>query len=259
MSLISSRYLLRAAHRDGYAIGAFQVDNMEMIQAVIAAAEAMRAPVILQTAPDAVRCAGLDMLYAMASAAAFRTDIPVALHLDQGESLEVLREAARIGYTSMMIDGRGLDFEENAALTCRVVDAMGDRPVEAGLSEGSPVDPDRAQAFVRRTGIASLAVRLGPQPDLELLSRIQAQTGVPMALHGVSDLTDGQLRKCIDRGVAKVNCTVEAQRVYSEGVKACIAQNPGVFDPKRYGQAGREALMALVKDRIALFGCGGKA
>ena len=280
MALVSTRSMLKKAQQGGYAVGAFNVENMEIVQAVIAAAQEMNAPVMIQTTPGTVRYAGLDLYYAMVSALAQKAEIPVALHLDHGESFEMARDAARTGYTSVMIDGSKLDFEDNIALTCRVVEAVGDTPVEAELGtvggkEDDTVahsvaytDPDKAGEFAQRTGISSLAVAIGtahgiykgtPHLDVELLSRIREKVDIPLVLHGASGVPHDQVRECIRRGICKVNYATELRIAYSDGVKAYLNQKPQAFDPKSYGKAGRESVIALVKDRIALCGCQDKA
>ena len=123
MPLVTTNEMLKKAQEGHYAVGAFNVENMEMVMAVIKAAEEMHAPVIMQTTPSTIRYAGLDYYLAMVRTAAERADVPVAMHLDHGNSFELAMQALRTGYTSIMIDGSHESFEENIALTRRVVDA----------------------------------------------------------------------------------------------------------------------------------------
>lgn len=123
MSFVTSEKMLLDAQKGGYAVGAFNVENMEMVMAVIAAAEELRAPLMLQTTPSTIKYAGLDMYLANVKAAAERASVPVCLHLDHGDSFDLAMRALRTGYTSIMIDGSHNVFEENIAVTKAVADA----------------------------------------------------------------------------------------------------------------------------------------
>ena len=277
MPLVTSEAMLLKAQAGGYAVGAFNVENMEMVQAVIAAAEETHAPVILQTTPSTVKYASLALYYANAAAEAAKVSVPVAIHLDHGNSFELAMQALRTGYTSIMIDGSHSPFEENITLTRRVVDAAAANnvPVEAELGKvggkeddldggsGGYTDPEEAREFVERTGVTSLAVAIGtahgvykgePRLDVERLKEIRKLVSVPLVLHGASGLSDESVKSCIREGICKVNFATELRIAYSDGVKAFLTENPDAFDPKAYGKAGRERVKALVMDRIAVCG-----
>lgn len=282
MPLATTEEMLKRAQKDGYAVGAFNVENMEMAQAVIQAAVEMGAPVMVQTTPSTVKYAGLHLYYANVAALAQKAPVPVALHLDHGSSFELAMQAIRAGYTSIMIDGSHRVFEENIALTRRVVEAAAPNglPVEAELGKvggkeddldggsGGYTVPEEAAEFVRRTGVSSLAVAIGtahgvykgtPKLDVERLKEIRKLVEIPLVLHGASGLSDESVQECIREGICKVNFATELRIAYSGGVKAVLAENPDVFDPKVYGKAGRERVKELVKNRIAVCGCCGKA
>ncbi|MGI5893295.1 MAG: class II fructose-1,6-bisphosphate aldolase [Candidatus Merdivicinus sp.] len=282
MPLVTSKEMLRKAQLGGYAVGAFNVENMEMVQAVIAAAEEMHAPVMLQTTPSTVKYAGLSLYYANVAAAAKDASVPVCLHLDHGSSFELAMQALRTGYTSIMIDGSHNVFEENIAITRKVVEAAvpNEIPVEAELGKvggkeddldggsGGYTDPEEAREFVERTGVSSLAVAIGtahgvykgePKLDVERLKEIRKVVSVPLVLHGASGLSDESVRECIREGICKVNFATELRIAYSDGVKEVLAEKPDTFDPKAYGKAGREKVKDLVKNRMAVCGCAGKA
>ena len=282
MPLATTEEMLKRAQKGGYAVGAFNVENMEMAQAVIQAAVEMRAPVMIQTTPSTVKYAGLHLYYANVAALAQKAPVPVALHLDHGSSFELAMQAIRAGYTSIMIDGSHRVFEENIALTRRVVEAAAPNglPVEAELGKvggkeddldggsGGYTVPEEAAEFVRRTGVSSLAVAIGtahgvykgtPKLDVERLKEIRKLVEIPLVLHGASGLSDESVQECIREGICKVNFATELRIAYSDGVKAVLAENPDVFDPKVYGKAGRERVKELVKNRIAVCGCCGKA
>lgn len=281
MALVSSERMLLDAQRGGYAVGAFNVENMEMVMAVIAAAEEERAPLMLQTTPSTVKYAGLSMFYANVKAAADRASVPVALHLDHGNSFELAVQAIREGYTSVMIDGSAKSFEENIALTRRVVEVAAPNgiPVEAELGRiggkedsltaeaDNCTDPQQAREFVNRTGVSSLAVAIGtahgfyvgtPVLDKERLSEIREAVSVPLVLHGGSGLSEEDVKDCIRRGICKVNFATELRAAFTDGIKAVLAEKPGTYDPKPLGVAGMARVKELVMNRMRVCGCSGK-
>lgn len=280
MPLVTSKQLLEDAQRGGYAIGAFNAENMEMVQAIVNAACEMRAPVIIQTTPSTVKYASTDLYLANVRAAAARASVPIVMHLDHGNSLTLAVDAMRAGYTSVMLDGSRERLEDNIALTREVVraaDAMG-IPVEGELgtvggkeddleASGGCTLPEEAAEFAARTGVSSLAVAIGtahgvylrtPKLDLDRLAEIRRAVAVPLVLHGASGLTDESIRACIERGICKVNFATELRQAYTDGVRAVLADG-SVFDPKAYGKVGRARVEAVVKNRIAVCGCAGKA
>lgn len=282
MPLVTTKEMLSDAQKGGYAVGAFNVENMEMVQAVLAAAEELQAPVIMQTTPSTVKYAGLDYYYANVKAAAERASVPVAVHLDHGSSFELAMQALRTGYTSIMIDGSHSVFEENIAISKCVVDACtpSDVPVEAELGkvggkeddldggDGGYTDPLEAKEFVERTGVSSLAVAIGtahgvytgePKLDLDRLTEIRNVVDIPLVLHGASGLSDEAVMESIKRGICKVNFATELRIAYTEGVKKVLADAPDTIDPKKYGAAGRENVKQLVMNRMKVCGCDGKA
>lgn len=283
MALVTTTELLKNAQEGHYAIGAFNVENMEMVMAVISAAEELQAPVILQTTPSTIKYAGLDYYLANAKVAAERASVPVAMHLDHGSSFDLAMKALRVGYTSIMIDGSHESYEDNIALSKAVVDACSPSqiPVEAELGkvggkeddldggEGSAyTDPIEAKVFVERTGVSSLAVAIGtahglykgePKLDLERLSEIREVVSVPLVLHGGSGIPDETIIESIKRGICKVNYATELRIAYSEGVKKVLNENPETIDPKKYGAEGLKCVKEFVKDKIMVCGCNGKA
>lgn len=283
MSLATTKDMLEAAQEGHYAVGAFNVENMEMAIAVVEAADELNAPVIVQTTPSTVRYAGLDYYLANVSAAARKARVPVAMHLDHGADFKMAVQAFRTGYTSIMIDGSHEVFEKNIALTKSVADVClaAGIPVEAELGKvGGKEDdldggggqgftvPEEAKKFVEQTKVTSLAVAIGtahgiykgePKLDMERLSRIRSLVSVPLVLHGASGVPDEAVREAIRRGICKVNYATELRIAYSRGVKEVIAADPGVFDPKKYGAVGRKYVKAIVKERIINCGCAGKA
>ena len=283
MPLVTSKELMLDAQKNHYAIGAFNVENMEMVQAVIAAAEELSAPVIVQTTPGTLKYASPELYYANVSAAAKAAKVPVVMHLDHGSSFDLALRAFRAGYTSIMIDGSQKNFEENIALTKSVVDAChaGGIPVEAELGKvGGKEDdldggegngytvPEEAAEFVARTGVDTLAVAIGtahgvykgiPKLDVERISRIAGLVDVPLVLHGTSGVPDETVRQCIARGMCKVNYATDLRIAYTEGVREYLQKDPKVYDPKKYGAAGREKVKQYVMQKILVCGSNGKA
>ena len=279
MSFVTSEKMLLDAQKGGYAVGAFNVENMEMVMAVIAAAEELRAPLMLQTTPSTIKYAGLDMYLANVKAVAERASVPVCLHLDHGDSFDLAMRALRTGYTSIMIDGSHNVFEENIAVTKAVADACRPSgiPVEAELGkvggkeddldggEGNGyTDPLEAKEFVERTGVTSLAVAIGtahgvykgvPKLDLDRLAEIRKVVDIPLVLHGASGLSEEAVVESIKRGICKVNFATELRIAYTDGVKEFLAANPDAFDPKKYGKVAMEHVKAIVETRMKMCGC----
>ena len=285
---VTTKEMLRAAQAGKYAIGAFNCENMEMAMAIVAAAEAQHAPVMLQTTPSTVSYAGLDVYYANVRALAERASVPVALHLDHGSSYELAVNAMAAGYSSVMIDGSHETFEDNIAVTRRVVEEAKAKNIsveaelgkvggkEDDLDGGSGngyTDPADAVEFVKATGVDSLAVAIGtahgvyvgtPVLDVARLAEIRkaleaAGVSIPLVLHGASGLTDESVRECIAEGICKVNFATELRQAYTAGVKEVLAKDPAVYDPKKYGKVAMAKVQALVEDRIKVCGANGKA
>lgn len=283
MSFVTTNQMLSDARKGRYAVGAFNVENMEMVMAVILAAEELKAPAILQTTPSTVKYAGLDMYLANVKTAAERAKVPVSLHLDHGSDFGLAMQALRAGYTSIMIDGSHESFEANIELSRRVVDACTPCgiPVEAEVGkvggkeddldggEGSDyTDPEEANMFVGKTGVNSLAIAVGtahgiykgePKLDLGRLSEIAKAVAIPLVLHGASGVPDEAVRMAIELGICKVNYATELRIAYSEGVKEVLRENPETIDPKKYGSAGIDKVKQFVKAKMITCGCAGKA
>lgn len=283
MPLVTSEKMLADAQKGGYAVGAFNVENMEMVQAVVAAAEELRAPVILQTTPSTLKYADVDFFYANVKTAAEKAAVPVVMHLDHGSSFDLAMQAFRAGYTSIMIDGSPKPFSENVQVTRAVASACHPAgiPVEAELGkvggkeddliggEGNPyTDPREAQAFVEATGVDFLAVAIGtahgvykgvPRLDLDRLREIRAIVSIPLVLHGTSGVPDDTVRACIARGICKVNYATDLRIAFTKGVSAYLKEHPDAFDPKKYNAQGREEVKQYAMEKIKVCGSDGKA
>ena len=274
MSLVTVNTMLKDAQVTGKAIGAFNIENMEMAQAVIDAAMEINRPVILQTTPSTLRYASVSVFAAMVSALAKKASVPVAMHLDHGSSYDLVMEAIGAGYSSVMFDGSPLSFKENVAVTRRVVKAAEARgiSVEAELgsvggkeddheAEADYTDPDKAEEFVELTGVDSLAIAIGtahgiysgvPRLDIPRLAKIREKVSVPLVLHGASGLSAEAVRACISEGICKVNFATELRIAYSDGVKAYLSENPDAYDPKTYGKAGYDSVKAVALEKLVM-------
>lgn len=269
---MSPSELLKNAQANGTAIGAFNIENMEMAQAVIDAANEANRPVILQTTSSTLKYAPPSVYAGMVSALAEKSRVPVAMHLDHGNSYALSMECIEAGYTSVMYDGSLLSFEENIRITQEVVEAAGNIPVEAELgsvggkeddheAENTYTDPDQAAEFAMRTGIGSLAIAIGtahgvykgePKLDIDRLTAIRKRVNVPLVLHGASGLSAEVVRICIREGICKVNFATELRIAYSDGVKAYLKDNPGAYDPKAYGKAGYFSVKKMVHEKLLM-------
>lgn len=282
MSFVTSKSMMENARIEGYAVPAFNVENMEMVQAVLDAAVEMNSPVILQTTPSTVKYANPYILKAIVYEAAKLCPIPVALHLDHGDSFELVLKAVRAGYTSVMIDGSKLQFEDNIAITKKVVEIgkAAQIPVEAELGKvggkedelevsdkcASFTDPFEAKEFVLRTGIDSLAVAIGtahgfykgePKLDFERLSKIRDVVDIMLVLHGASGVPDKDIMKAIELGICKVNFATELRAAMTEGVRDAL-EDKSIYDPKVYLTKGKKMVMDVVKHKITICGSSNK-
>ena len=282
MALTDTNEMLRKAQSDGYAVGAFNTENMEIMQAVFEAAKETQSLFILQTTPSMLKYATPETFYGLARGLSLTYDVPVALHLDHGDSFATAERCLRAGYTSVMIDGSKLSFEENIALTKSVVELctpsgipveaelgkVGGKEDETQVDDPGYTDPAEAVEFCARTGISSLAVAIGtahgfykgkPQLDLDRLAIIREKVSIPLVLHGASGLTDEDIQNSVQRGICKVNFATELRNAYTIAVKETLENDPGLYDPKVFGKAGRAAVKQLVMQRMIVCGAAGKA
>ena len=250
MALVTTEKMLKDAQAGHYAVGAFNVENLEFVMAVLAAAEETKSPVIMQTTPGTIKTAGLDYFYGMVKAAAERASVPVALHLDHGDGYDRCMQAFRTGYTSVMIDGSHESFEDNIALTKSVA------------------DPAEAKEFVERTGCTSLAIGVGtshgvytsdPHIEQSVVKAIRDAVDVPLVLHGTSGVPDEQVAEAVKNGICKVNYATELRQAYTKGFMAYMAENPACFDPKKPAKEGMREITELVKIRMTNLNSVGKA
>ncbi|GGE16146.1 fructose-bisphosphate aldolase [Marinithermofilum abyssi] len=272
MPLTTTKEMLLQAYRGGYAVPAFPAHHLEIVKAVVNAAEEMGSPVILQTTPATIDHVGVEYLASMVRVAAEQATVPVALHLDHGNSFDTVARCLGAGYTSVMIDGSRLPFEENVALTEKVMElahAVG-VPVEAelgtiggteeGTNTGGYTDPATAETFVRRTGVNFLAPAFGTahgvyrgeiRLDLKRLASISQRTGIPLVMHGASGVPQEDLRRCIRRGISKINFSTELKKAFAEELRSFLTEHPGESDPRKILRSAREAVKKVAMEKIA--------
>lgn len=284
MGLVSISELLTRAEADGYAVGAFNCNNMEIVQAIMEAAEAERSPVILQASQGAIKYAGINYIVALAREAAAGARVPVALHLDHGTDFAQVMLCIRHGFTSVMIDGSRYPLLENIALTRKVVEvaqAVGvsvegelgritgtEDEISVAEREAFFTDPEEARIFVRETGVNALAVAIGtahgrykgkPELDFPRLAKIRELTGVPLVLHGSSGVPDEDIKRAIALGVRKINIDTSIREAFVAGIRQVLEENPGEIDPRKILGPARAAAREVIREKIRLFGCAGKA
>lgn len=282
MPLVTSKEMLLDARKNGYAVGAFNAENMEMVKAIIAAAEELQAPVMIQTTSSTIKYGGSATYAGIAKAEAEKASVPVCMHLDHGSSYELAVQCIEDGYTSVMIDGSHETFEDNIAVSKKVVDYAHTKgiPVEAELGKVGGKEDDvvadgdiytdvkDAVTFVEKTGVDSLAIAIGtahgfysgtPVLDKERLSEIAEVVSIPLVLHGASGIADSEVADCVSRGISKVNFATELRKAFTDACRKLAEEDTEAFDPKAFGKAGMAAVTELVKNRMKVCGCDGKA
>ncbi|MFC5402164.1 class II fructose-1,6-bisphosphate aldolase [Cohnella soli] len=284
MALVSSTPLLQTARDGGYCIGAFNVHTLEMLQAVVEAAEETRSPLIIQSTVGTVKHLGADYIAAAAKVAADRASVPIALHLDHCSDFDIIMQCIRAGYTSVMIDASHDPFDANVAATRKVVEAASavGVNVEAELGRVGGVeddivvderdallaDPDECAKFVELTGVHTLAPAIGtahgiykgePNIDFDRIGRIAAKVSVPLVLHGGSGIPEAQVRKAVSLGMSKMNVATELRIVFSDAIKEVFAANPDENDPRKYMVPAKKALKLAAIEKMRLCGSIGKA
>lgn len=275
MPLVPTRQILDAAVAGSYGQGAFNVIHLETAQSLIAGAQQVDRPVILQISENCVKYHGSLRPIALASLAmAEEAAVPVALHLDHAEDEQLVYQALDLGFGSVMYDGAKLPFEENVAATQRVVAAASKvgASVEAELGEiggkdgahapGVRTDPTEAALFVERTGVDSLAVAVGSSHamlergaslDLELISRLHSKLNVPLVLHGSSGVPDETLVAGIRAGMRKINVSTHLNGYFTRAVRSWLETNGQAVDSRKYISAGRQAMAAEAGRMLELF------
>lgn len=282
--LVTGKQLLEHADKNGYAVGAFNVNNMEIVQAIIEAAEETQSPVILQASQGGLKYAGVEYIAELGKIAARNASAPVAIHLDHGTDFAQVMQCIRYGFTSVMIDGSQYSLDENIAITKKVIEvahAVG-VSVEAELGkiggteddivvdhkDALHTDPEEAVRFVKETGVDFLAVAIGtahgkykgePKLDFDRLKEIRSKIDTPLVLHGSSGVSYDDLKKAIEIGVSKINIDTDVRIAFTKGVSEAIKANPNEFDPRKIIGPAREEMKKSIMEKMEIFGSVGKA
>lgn len=273
--------VLKQAQKKKYAVGAFNISNLEQAQAVVAAAADLRSPVIINTSEKALDYGGRKELSALAHALARQVKVPVVLNLDHGRDVQEAKACLRDGWTGIMFDGSKLPYEENVRKTAAVkryaqVYGVG---VEGEIGQvkykedlkisAVPVlaTPEEAIDFVRRTNVDALAIGIGNSHGLpipgerlhfDVLRRIQRAVDVPLVLHGASGTSAANIRKAISLGICKINIDTDLRLAFTAAVRQSLRTTKD-FDPRAYLKPARIAVYEAVKKKIIMFGSANKA
>lgn len=287
MPLVSMKQMLYQAWQEKYAVGHFNLNNLEFAQAILKAAEEEKSPVILAVSPGYIsHLGGLKLAAAMVKALIeeYRISVPVALHLDHGSSFELCLQAIYAGFTSVMIDASHYPLEVNIAKTKQVVEAAHALGVsveaELGRIGGQEDDlivdeadamyaiPEECERLVRETGVDCLAPALGsvhgpykgePRLGFSHMEEIQRLTGIPLVLHGGTGIPIHHIKRAISLGTAKINVNTENQLAFTRAIRKSLEENKNQYDPRKYLGLAREAIMDTVKQKMREFGSSGKA
>lgn len=283
MPRVATMEIVHEAMSGGYAVPAINVVNDLTLDAVLAAAEQARAPMIVQTSVKTVRAMGVEVLWSMWESMSARVSVPVALHLDHCPDRGVISDCLAAGWSSVLFDAHELSVEENARQCIEVVaearrygadvegEIEGIRGVEDGIGsdEESPVQTlEVAVDFIERTGVDIFAPAIGnahgmyaaaPVLDHERISDLVEATGIPMALHGGTGLAPEQFADLISRGCAKVNVSTALKITYMDANRRYLAEHPDAADPPALFASVRGAVMAMTAAHIRLFGAEGRA
>jgi fructose-bisphosphate aldolase, class II len=310
MALVNTKKMFEMAYKNGYAIGAFNVNNMEITQGIIEAIAQEKAPLILQISKGARDYAKNSYLMAIINVAVEENpDIPIVTHLDHGDTFEVCKQFVDDGFTSVMIDASSKPFKENIALTKKVVEYAHPRDVtvEAELGQLGGIEehvvgvddvskhlanPDQVVEFVQKSGCDSLAVACGtshgaykfksePKLAFDVIQKISEKLpGFPLVMHGSSSVLkefkdlinkyggkmpdamgvpEEAISKAAKMGICKVNIDTDLRMALTAKIRQVFAEKPAEFDPRKYLGPGRDAIREMVRHKLHILGCAGKA
>jgi len=281
--LVHIKQVVKAAQKGGFAIGAFNVNNLETVLAITQAAEKLQSPVIIQMTEGAIEYAGLSELTALVKAAADGIKAPVALHLDHGHSWPIIKKCIDIGFSSVMIDGSSFPYKKNLAVTKKVVEYAHERNVwvqgEIGRLEGSEdwinvaegedylTLPADAKRFAKESGVDTLAIAIGNyhgvnkiiekktlRLDLKRLAEIAKIVRTPLVLHGASGFPAGQIKKAISLGIRIVNIDSELRISFAEAERDFLKKNKDVYDPRKILTPAIKEMQKTVEKKIKVLG-----
>lgn len=284
MNIISSKEILLKAREEGYAVPAFNMHNLETMQAILEGAWEKKSPLILAATPGTVKYLGMDYIVALVKVATNQYDIPLALHLDHCSDLGFLKACIDAGFRSVMIDASLEEYEENIRITKEAVGYAHKfgAAVEAELGtvggqeedrivadrEALLTDPAMALDFVKRTGVDSLAVAIGtahgvyklePKLDFPRLKKMKEMLDLPLVLHGASGVSRESLEQAISLGICKVNISTELKIPFANSIREYFKDHPEASDLRQYLAPAKAAVKGVVIDKIDICGSSNKA
>jgi fructose-bisphosphate aldolase class II len=285
MALVSMKEMLEKGKKEGYAVGQFNINNLEFTQAILQAAEEEKSPVILGVSEGAAKYMGgfISVVYMVKGLMeSYKTTVPVAIHLDHGSSFEKCKEAIDAGFTSVMIDASHHAFEENVEVTSKVVEYAHARNVsveaELGTVGGQEddiiaegviyADPVECAELVKRTAIDCLAPALGsvhgpykgePNLGFKEMEEIAGLADLPLVLHGGTGIPAHDIERSISLGTAKINVNTESQISATKAIRAYLDEHQEQYDPRKYLTPARDAIKATVIGKMRIFGSSNKA
>lgn len=272
MPLVSGFDVLRRIKEQQVIAGAFNTTNIETTMGILDAFEVSGIPGFIQLTPNNLKFVDFAYIADIVRRKAKEMTVPVALHLDHGRNFEDVKHAIEAGFTSVMIDGSELPYEENIALTKKAADyaklfnipleaelgAISGREGAVSLEEAFHTDPEQLKDFVERTGCSSVAVSVGnvhglnttAQLDFELLERLSQASPVPLVIHGASGLADSDIHRMIEFNVAKINIASDMRKAYLNSLKQFIAENPGTYDILKSVQVSTQSVEQTVYQKL---------
>ncbi|MGA9290815.1 MAG: class II fructose-1,6-bisphosphate aldolase [Anaerobacillus sp.] len=287
MPLVSMKEMLEKGKAEGYAVGQFNLNNLEFTQAILQAAQEEKSPVILGVSEGAARyMGGFKTVVKLVDALMeeYKVTVPVAIHLDHGSSFDKCMQAINAGFTSVMIDGSHYPLDENIALTTKVVEAAHavGVSVEAELgriggqeddlivddAEAAYAIPEECERLINETGVDCFAPALGsvhgpykgePNLGFDRMETISKMTGVPLVLHGGTGIPTDDVKKAIKFGHAKINVNTESQLSSAKAVRSVLEEKPDLYDPRKYMGPARDAIKETVIGKMREFGSSNKA
>jgi fructose-bisphosphate aldolase, class II len=284
MPLVPMNYFLPRAKSERFAVGQFNMNNLEYVQAIMQAGKEEQSPFIFGASEGAIRYMGLANVVALAEIAAKESGLPIALHLDHGSSFEMVMKCIIAGFSSVMFDGSHFPLEENIRLTKKVVEAAhavgvsveGELGTIGGVEDDLNVDeedatlanPKDAISFWEETRVDAMAIAVGtahgmykgiPRIRYEVIKEVSDRIDAPIVLHGGSGVPDEAIVRSISLGVGKINVNTENQLESTKVIRQLLAKDPNLIDPRKYLGPGRETIKEVVKGKMRLFGSSGKA
>lgn len=277
--LMNMKDLLTVAQKNHFAVPAFNIGSDQLLKTVMKTVKELKSPVILEMSPDEFNFVGYAQIQAMLYEAA-HTDVPVCIHLDHGDSYETVVRAIQAGMTSVMIDASKLPYEENVAITKKVVETahIANVSVESELgtigTTGNSIEggtqgviytvPEEAKQFIEDTGIDTFACAIGtahgiypkdmkPKLRIDILKDITDQVSVPLVLHGGSSNKDEEIAEAVKNGICKINISSDIKVAFYEQARKTLNENPGYREPLEIYPAAMEACGKVCADKIRLF------